>query len=145
MKVKIEYAKGNPTKEDLMALQAFIERKKIKGVSRVGLATMRPKKGEMGSGIASALSALIGSATEPLTTLAMALVEWVKLKRSEIRLVGTSGAEICISGKVKDKDLQNALEKFFIQEKANVKAGAKRASKPAPPPPPQAQQPGDNK
>lgn len=145
MKVKIEYAKGNPTKEDLMALQAFIERKKIKGVSRVGLATTRPKKGEMGSGIASALSALIGSATEPLTTLAMALVEWVKLKRSEIRLVGTSGAEICISGKVKDKDLQNALEKFFIQEKANVKAGAKRASKPAPPPPPQAQQPGDNK
>jgi hypothetical protein len=145
MKVKIEYAKGNPTKEDLMALQAFIERKKIKGVSRVGLATTRPKKGEMGSGIASALSALIGSATEPLTTLAMALVEWVKLKRSEIRLVGTSGAEICISGKVKDKDLQNALEKFFMQEKANVKAGAKRASKPTPPPPPQAQQPGDNK
>lgn len=145
MKVKIEYAKGNPTKEDLMALQAFIERQKIKGVSRVGLATTRPKKGEMGSGIASALSALIGSATEPLTTLAMALVEWVKLKRSEIRLVGTSGAEICISGKVKDKDLQNALEKFFMQEKANVKAGAKRASKPTPPPPPQAQQPGDNK
>jgi len=45
MKVKIEYAKGNPTKEDLMALQAFIERKKIKCVSRVGIATTRTKKG----------------------------------------------------------------------------------------------------
>jgi hypothetical protein len=128
-----------------MALQSFIERKKIKGVSKVGLATQRPKKGEMGAGIVPALTALVGSATEPLTTLAMALVEWVKLKRSEIRLVGTSGAEICISGKVKDKDLENALEKFFTQEKANVKAGAKRASRPTPPPPPQGQQPGDNK
>ena len=145
MKVKIEYTKGNPTKEDLMALKEFIERKKIKGVSRVALATQRPKKGEMGAGIVPALTALVGSATEPLTTLAMALVEWVKLKRSEIRLVGTSGAEICISGKVKDKDLENALEKFFTQEKANVKAGAKRASRPTPPPPPQGQQPGDNK
>ncbi|MBR3713507.1 MAG: hypothetical protein IKM98_09970 [Bacteroidales bacterium] len=145
MKVKIEYAKGETSKEDLMALQSFIERKKIKGVSKVGLATQRPKKGEMGAGIASALTALIGSATEPLTTLAMALVEWVKLERSEIRLVGTSGAEICISGKVKDKDLQNALEKFFTQEKANVKAGAKRASRPTPPPPPQGQQPDGNK
>ncbi|MBQ5551272.1 MAG: hypothetical protein IIT32_09430, partial [Bacteroidales bacterium] len=61
------------------------------------------------------------------------------------RLVGTSGAEICISGKVKDKDLQNALEKFFTQEKANVKAGAKRASRSVPPPPPQGQQPEGNK
>ena len=145
MKVKLEYAKGDASKEDLMALQSFIERKKIKGVSRVGLATQRPKKGEMGAGIVPALTALVGSATEPLTTLAMALVEWVKLKRSEIRLVGTSGAEICISGKVKDKDLQNALEKFFTQEKANVKAGAKRASRPTPPPPPQGQQPDGNK
>ncbi|MBO7439025.1 MAG: hypothetical protein J6U21_05035 [Bacteroidales bacterium] len=138
MKVKIEYTKGETTKEDLLALQGFIERQKIKGVSRVGVATQRPKKGQMGSGIVSALSALVSSATGPLSALAMALVEWVKLKRSEIRLTGTSGAELVISGKVKEKDLENAIEKFFTQEKANVKAGAKR-SKPTPPPPPPAQ------
>jgi hypothetical protein len=138
MKVKIEYTKGETTKEDLLALQGYIERQKIKGVSRVGIATQRPKKGQMGAGLVPALTALVGSATEPLTTLMMALVEWVKLKRSEIRLTGASGAEICISGKVKEKDLQNALEKFFTQEKANVKTSVKR-SKPTPPPPPPAQ------
>jgi hypothetical protein len=142
MKVKLEYAKGDASKEDLMALQSFIERKKIKGVSRVGLATQRPKKGEMGAGLIPALTALIGSLgslANPFTELAHTLVEMVKLKRSEIRLTGTSGAELCISGKVKEKDLQNAIEKFFEQEKANVKAGSKRATKPTPPPPPPAQ------
>ncbi|MBQ1698816.1 MAG: hypothetical protein II075_13150 [Bacteroidales bacterium] len=142
MKVKIEYTKGDVTKEDLLALKEFIERKKIKGVSRVSLATQRPKKGEMGAGLIPALTALIGSLgslANPFTELAHTLVEMVKLKRSEIRLTGTSGAELCISGKVKEKDLQNAIEKFFEQEKANVKAGSKRATKPTPPPPPPAQ------
>lgn len=141
MKVKIEYTKGETTKEDLLALKEFIERKKIKGVSRVGIATQRPKKGQMGAGLIPALTALVGSLgslANPFTELAHSLVEWVKLKRSEIRLVGVSGAELFISGKVKEKDLQNAIEKFFAQENANVKAGVKR-SKPTPPPPPPAQ------
>ena len=127
MKVKIEYTKGNPTKEDLLALKEFIERKKIKGVSRVALATQKPKKGEMGAGLIPALTALIGSLgslANPFTELAHTLVEMVKLKRSEIRLTGTSGAELCISGKVKEKDLQNAIEQFFAQEKANVTTSA---------------------
>lgn len=144
MKVKIEYAKGSPSKDDLLALKSFIERKNIKGVSRVGLATQRPKKGEMGAGIIPALTALVGSVTDPLTAMAHALVEWVKLKRSEIRLTGTSGAELYISGKVKEKDLESAIEKFFAQEKSNAKTGAKRAKQATPPPPPQqAQQPAD--
>ena len=145
MKVKIEYVKGGKSKEDLMALKTFIEKKKITGVSKVGLATQKPKNGEMGAGIVPALTALLGSATEPLTTLALALVEMVKLKRSEIRLTGTSGAELCISGKVKDKDLHDAIEKFFEQEKSNVKTGARRSAKTTPPPPPPAAPDGGEK
>lgn len=142
MKVKIEYVKGGNSREDLLALKEFIERKKINGVSRVQVATSRPKKGEMGAGLIPALTALIGSLgslANPFTELAHSLVEMVKLKRSEIRLTGTSGAELCISGKVKEKDLQNAIEKFFEQEKSNVKAGAKRARQATPPPPPPVQ------
>ncbi len=143
MKVKIEYTKGETTKEDLLKLKEFIEKKKINGVSKVALATTRPKKGEMGAGIIPALTAMIGSLgslANPFTELAHSLVEMVRLKRSEIRLTGTSGAELYISGKVKEKDLEKAIENFFAQEKSNVKAGAKRAKQPTPPPPPAAQQ-----
>ncbi len=136
MKIKIEYVKGTPTKEDLMALKTHIEKKKIKDLKKIEAATIKPKKGEMGAGIIPALTGLISSATEPLTTLCMTLVEWVKLKRSDIRIVGVSGAEICISGKVKEKDLTDALEKFYAQEAANVKAGAKRGGGAPKPPAP---------
>lgn len=141
MKIKIEYTKGNTSKEDLMMLKNFIEKKKIDTLKKVEIGTTKPKAGQMGPGIASALSALLSSATGPLQTLAEALVEIVRLKRSEIRITGVSGAEICISGKVKEKDLKDAIEKFYIQEKANVKTGAKREKKAATPPPP----PADNK
>ena len=137
MKVKIEYTKGETTKEDLLELKTYIESKKIKGVSRVTVAMAKPTKSGV-AGIVPAVTAVVSSLTEPLTRMMDILVEWVKLKRSEIRLVGTSGAELCISGKVKEKDLQNALAKFYEQEKANVKVGAKRATKPTPPPPPPA-------
>lgn len=130
MKIKIEYAKGTASKEDLMALKTFIEKKKVKDLKKVEVATVKPKAGQMGAGLLPALTGLIGSATEPLTTLAMAMVEWVKLKRSDIRLVGASGAELCISGKVKQKDLEDAIANFYAQEKANTKAGAKRSSAP---------------
>ncbi|MCQ2250688.1 MAG: hypothetical protein MJZ66_06225 [Bacteroidales bacterium] len=136
MKIQIEYVKGTPSKEDLMALKAHIEKKKIKDLKKVEAATIKPKKGEMGAGLIPALTGLIGSATEPLTTLCMTLVEWVKLKRSDIRIIGASGAEICISGKLKEKDLTDALEKFYAQEKTNVKTGAKRGGAPKPPAPP---------
>ena len=136
MKIKIEYSKAKDSKEDILALKAFIEKKKISDVKKVEIASEKPKKGEMGPGIASALTALLGSVTGPLTTLAEALVEWVRLKRSEIRITGVSGAEICISGKVKNQDLHDAIQKFFVQEQANVKAGAKREKKTPPPPPP---------
>ena len=139
MKVKIEYTKGKTTKEDLLALKTYIEKQKIKGVSRVALATEKPKKGEMGAGIMPALTAMIGSLADPFTALAHSLVEMVKLKRSEIRLTGTSGAELYISGKVNEKDLESAIEKFFAQEKSNVKTGAKRNKQSTPPPPPQAE------
>ncbi len=141
MKVKIEYTKGKTTKEDLLALKSYIDKKKIKGVTKVELATVKPKKGEMGAGIVPALTAMIGSLADPFTALAHSLVEMVKLKRSEIRLTGTSGAELYISGKVKEKDLESAIEKFFAQEKSNTKAGAKRAKQAAQPPqPPQTPQ-----
>ena len=136
MKIKIEYAKDNASKEDIMALKAFIEKKNGGSVKKVELASKKAKKGEMGPGIVSGLTALIGSATGPLTTIAEALVEWVRLKRSEIRITGVSGAEICISGKVKNDDLHQAIEKFFIQEKENTKSGAKREKKSVTPPPP---------
>lgn len=139
MKVKIEYTKGKTTKEDLLALKTYIEKQKIKGVSRVALATEKPKKGEMGAGIMPALTAMIGSLADPFTALAHSLVEMVKLKRSEIRLTGTSGAELYISGKVNEKDLESAIEKFFAQEKSNVKTGAKRTKQSTPPPSPQAE------
>jgi len=136
MKVRIEYANANSTQEDLLGLKEFIAGKKIEGVSRVSIATAKAVKGAAGEGLASAVTAVLGTVTGALTRLMDALVEWVKLKRSEIRITGTSGAEICISGKVKEKDLEKALEKFYAQEKANVKAGAQRATKPTPPPPP---------
>lgn len=148
MKVKIEYTKGKPTKEDLLALKEYINKKKIKGVTRVSLATVAPKAGEMGAGILPALTAMIGSLgslANPFTELAHSLVEMVKLKRSEIRITGTSGAELFISGKVKEKDLQNAIENFFAQENANVKAGSKRAKQSVlPPPPPQGEKKADD-
>ncbi|MBQ3690656.1 MAG: hypothetical protein II937_12470 [Bacteroidales bacterium] len=135
MKIKIEYSKAKVSKEDILALKTFIEKKKISDVKKVEIASEKPKKGEMGPGIASALTALLGSVTGPLTALAEALVEWVRLKRSEIRIVGVSGAEICISGKVKNQDLHDAIQNFFLQEKTNVKTGAKRERKSPPPPP----------
>jgi len=135
MKIQIEYVKGTPTKEDLIALKAYIDKKKIKDLKKVEAATIKPKKGEMGAGLLPALTGLIGAATEPISVLCNALVEWVKLKRSDIRIIGASGAEICISGKVKEAELKSAIEQFYAQEKTNVKTGAKRASKSAPPPP----------
>ncbi|MBR4267275.1 MAG: hypothetical protein IKQ46_14565 [Bacteroidales bacterium] len=139
MKIKIEYTKGNASSEDLMAMKTFIEKKKVDTLKKVEVATKKPKKGEMGPGLANALTALIGAATGPLTTLAEALVELVKLKRSEVRIVGTSGAEIFISGKLKKNELNDAIVKFYAQESANVKKGAKREKKSAPPTPPQAE------
>lgn len=119
-----------------MALKSHIEKKKIDGVKKVEIGTLKPKKGEMGAGIGTFISATIGSLTEPLAVMAQALVELVKLKRSDIRIVGASGAEIVVSGKLKKDELSNALANFYAQEKANVKTGAKRggASKPAAPP-----------
>ncbi|MBO4771274.1 MAG: hypothetical protein J5595_01915 [Bacteroidales bacterium] len=136
MKVRIEYANANSTQEDLLGLKEFIAGKKIEGVSRVSIATAKAVKGAAGEGLASAVTAVLGTVTGALTRLMDALVEWVKLKRSEIRITGTSGAEICISGKVKEKDLEKALEKFYAQEKSNVNAGAQLATKPTPPPQP---------
>lgn len=143
MKIQIEYSKGKASKEDIMALKTFIEKKASEGVKKVEIASSKPKKGEMGPGIISGITALIGSATGPLTTIAQALVEWVRLKRTEIKITGVSGAEICISGKVKTDDLHQAIEKFFIQEKENTKTGTKREKKSTPltpPPPPPAQE-----
>lgn len=139
MKVKIEYVKGVTTKEDLLALKNAIDKKNINGVNKVEVSTQKPKKGEMGAGILPALSALIGSATQPLTSLVMVLVEMVKLKRSEIKITGSSGAELYISGKVKEKDLHEAIEKFYAQEKANVKASVKRTKQDTTTPPPPSQ------
>ena len=136
MKIKIDFAKGNASKEDTLALKKFIEQKRIEGLKKVELASSKPQKGEMGPGILSGLTALMGSLTGPFSVLAEALVEFVRLKRSEIRITGVSGAEICISGKVKNNDLHEAIENFFAQEKSNVKTGAKREKKTPPPPPP---------
>lgn len=134
MKVKIEYTKGKNTKEDILALKEYIQQKKIKGVTRVALATPKLVKDEVGVGVVPAITAMVGSLTDPLTELAHSLVEMVKLKRSEIRLSGISGAELYISGKVKEKDLENAIQQFFNQEKANVKVGVKREKQPSLPP-----------
>ena len=140
MKINIEYTKDKASKEDILALKTFIEKKANDSVKKIEIASKKAKKGEMGPGIVSGLTALLGSATGPLTTIAEALVEWVRLKRSEVRITGVSGAEIYISGKVKKEDLHQTIERFFAQEKENVKTGAKREKKLPPPPPPHNQQ-----
>jgi hypothetical protein len=45
---------------------------------------------------------------------------------------------------VKEKDLHDAIEKFYAQEKANVKASVKRAKQSTTTPPPPSQTPKEN-
>ena len=48
MKIKIEYSKAKVSKEDVLALKTFIEKKKISDLKKVEIASEKPKKGEMG-------------------------------------------------------------------------------------------------
>ncbi|MCQ2973383.1 MAG: hypothetical protein MJ211_01080 [Bacteroidales bacterium] len=142
MKIKIEYKDQNKFgKEDLLSMKQFIEQKRISGLKKIDFTKPRVKKGEMGGGIGTALAALIGSATGPLTTLAQALVEWVQLHRSDIKIkLGDGGEEVVISANIRrSKKAINEIIETVVNKSVELRQKAPLAvkgnDKPLPPPP----------
>ena len=143
MKVKIEYKDQQKNgKEDLLQMKQFIERKNITGLKKVELSTLRPKKGEMGPGIGTALVGLVGAATNPLTTLCSAIVEWVHLHRSDVKLRLDNGEELVISANLRrsQKAINEIVETFVTKtlELRQKSPATEKKHLPCPPPPPPA-------
>ena len=96
------------------------------------------KKVEMGAGIGSALVGLVGSLTDPLTTLCSAVVEWVRLHRSDVKLRLDNGEELVISANLcRSKKAINDIVETFVNKSMEIrqKAPGTKKDKPLPPPP----------
>ena len=127
MKVKLEFSgKKITTKEQLLNLKTYIDKQNITGVKKVELTKTKAKNGEMGEGIVPSVTALVSAVNGPLTALASAVVEFVKNMRSEVKLIGESGQELCISAKLKKDDIVELITLFNANE---AKARKKRVTK----------------
>ncbi len=139
MKLKIEYKdKQKFGKEDLLLMKQFIDSKKISGLKKIELEKGKIKKGEMGAGIGGALIGLVGSLVDPLTTLCSAVVEWVKLHRSDVKLRLDNGEELVISANLcRSKKAINEIVETFVNKTIEIrqKAPGTKKDKPLPPPP----------
>ena len=118
MEFNIQFSEKKPNNEkQLIHLKNFLEKARIEELDEVKISRTEAKTGEMGAGILQGITGLITGGSGPLTKLAEALVKYVEILRSEVKLKSSSGEELVINAKLNKKSINELVDKFFKETK----------------------------
>ncbi len=118
MELQIELS-GNSRNEQkqLIHLKKYLEKAGIPELKNIEIARTEAKEGEMGGGILKGISTLLIGGEGPLTKLAEALVKYVEILRSEIKLKNRNGEELVINAKLNKKSINELVDKFYAESR----------------------------
>ena len=118
MEFNIEFSEKKPNNEkQLIHLKNYLEKARINELDEIKISRSEAKTGEMGAGILQGITGLITGGSGPLTKLAEALVKYVEILRSEVKLKSSSGEELVINAKLNKKSINELVDKFFKETK----------------------------
>lgn len=103
--------------KQLNHLKQFLERANIEELQELKVDRTEAKEGEMGGGILKGLSTVLIGGEGPLTKLAEALVKYVEILRSDIKLKNRAGEELHITAKMNKKSINELVDKFYAESR----------------------------
>ncbi len=118
MELQIELL-GNSRNEQkqLIHLKKYLEKAGIPELKDIEIERTEAKAGEMGGGVLKGISTLLIGGEGPLTKLAEALVKYVEILRSEIKLKNRNGEELVINAKLNKKSINELVDKFYAESR----------------------------
>jgi len=118
MELQIELS-GNSRNEQkqLIHLKKYLEKAGIPELKDIEISRTETKAGEMGGGVLKGISTLLIGGEGPLTKLAEALVKYVEILRSEIKLKNRNGEELVINAKLNKKSINELVDKFYAESR----------------------------
>jgi len=118
MELQIELLGNSPNEQkQLIHLKKYLEKAGIPELKDIEIERTEAKAGEMGGGVLKGISTLLIGGEGPLTKLAEALVKYVEILRSEIKLKNRNGEELVINAKLNKKSINELVDKFYAESR----------------------------
>lgn len=121
MNLEIEILSDDGAKK-VAHLKEYLERAKIAELESVAVNRTQTEDGQMAAtgGVMTSVTALISSATGPLTELMKVLGKYVEGFRTELKLKNSAGDEIVLSTTKLDKKAIDQLVNAFMEKNNNT-------------------------
>ncbi len=118
MEIQIEILGGGTNKQkQLIHLKSYLEKARISELQNIKIERTDAKAGEMGAGLIKGISSLLLGGAGPFTKLAEALVKYVEIMRSEVKLKNRNGEELVINAKLNKKSINELVDKFYAESR----------------------------
>lgn len=101
--------KTTRSKEQLQDLKDFLQTNGFK----TNVITTKPRKGELGRGIAGGLATILTGGETLFSKLGDALIKYVEGRRTEVTMKNTKGEEITLSASLPRNQIRGLINEFF--------------------------------
>lgn len=125
MKLFIE-VKGENSDKQTLHLKKYLEDAKLDELDSINVKKTSQKKGEMGTGVISTLTAVLIGISGPFSRFAQAFTSYASSFRTEIILKNEYGDELVLNTKKLDKEGINYLVDKFLEKKGTPTKKTKR-------------------
>ena len=119
MKISIE-VKGENSQKQVLHLKKYLEKARIDELGSVKVNRVTAKKGEMGAGVISTLTAVLIGISGPFSRFAQAFTTYAAGYKTEIILKNEYGDELILNTKKLDKEGINYLVDKFLEKKTSA-------------------------
>jgi len=101
--------KTTRSKEQLQDLKLFLQTNGFK----TNVVTTKPRKGELGRGIAGGLATILTGGETLFSKLGDALIKYIEGRRTELTMKNTKGEEIVLSATLPKNQIRGLINEFF--------------------------------
>ncbi len=116
MKLLLEPTKITPnSKKQMQDLKKFLQKSGVK----TEVIETKPKKGELGRGIATGLATVLTGGETIFTKLGDALVKYVEGRRVDLTMKNNKGEELVLSATIPKAEIRSLIDSFFGRNIAN--------------------------
>ena len=118
MKLSIE-VRGENSEKQLIHLKKYLEKSRLDELKSVKVNKSKAKKGEMGAGAISSLTAVLLGIAGPFSRIADSFTRYATSFRTELILKNEHGDELVLNTKKLDKEGINYLVEQFLQKQSS--------------------------